>query len=140
MVAIAAVTVLLAGTGAVSGTGQGKRPPTATLATFAGRWTGHTRVLKVHRDGRATESIYSGCCSPQLNLTLLLSHPRGTPADASVHARVTGVWIRDKAAFTRQHPGPQVGDIGTLRLRRAVIYDPFTHTDYCSSGGTRSGA
>ena len=107
---------------------------------FSGRWTGHTRVLTVHRDGRATESIYSGCCDPVLNVTLLLSRPRGTPTDASARVRVTGVWIRDKAAFSAQHPAPRVGQIGALRLRRAVIYEPFTNTNYCSRGVSKCGA
>jgi hypothetical protein len=112
----------------------------ATLTTFAGRWTGHTRFLTVHRNGRATEVIYSGCCSPVLNLTLTLSRPSGTPANATVRVRVTGVWLRSGADSADRRGAPRVGASADLRLRHAVIYEPFTKTDYCSAGGSKCGA
>lgn len=138
--AIMLVVAVAATAGSASGSGYAARPAGITLATFAGRWTGHTRFLRVRRDGRATEVIYDGCCDPVLNLTLQLSRPTGTPADASARAVVTGVWVRDRTAFTTQHPAPHVGEAGTLRLRHSVIDEPFTETTYCAAGGTRCGA
>lgn len=139
-VAVGVIAATLASASAALGAERAAGHPKATLATFAGRWTGHTRSLRVHRDGHATESIYSGCCDPVLNLTLLLSRPTGTPTDASVRVRVTGVWIRDKSAFNARHPAPHEGELGTLHLKHAVIYEPFTGTNYCSAGGSKCGA
>ncbi len=135
-----AVGVVLTGPSLALAGVRAAPPHRATLATFAGRWTGHTRFLRIRRGGRATEVIYSGCCNAELNLTLRLSRPNGTSTDASAHALITGVWVRDRAAFNARHPAPRLGATGRLLLKHAVIYEPFTHTNYCSVGGSKCGA
>ena len=70
---VAAIIVLLA----LSPAGVAQ-PPKATLATFSGQWTGHTRSFLVTRAGRATEVVDDGCCTRVLAITLQLSKPAGT--------------------------------------------------------------
>src|SRR3954451_2519200 len=104
----------------------------ATLATFAGTWYGHTRGLVITRHGHAKESIGDGCCDPIVDLTLRLSHARGTRSNATVRARVTSVHVHNRRAFTRSNPPPRVGERRRLRLRHGVIKEPITRTNYCS--------
>ncbi len=111
----------------------------ATLATFAGRWLGHTRSLRITRKGYANESIGSGCCDPVIDLKLRLSRPRGTSRNASVSARVTAVRVHDKRAFTKANPAPHVGETRGLRLKHGVITEPLTHTNYCDRAAGRRG-
>ena len=111
----------------------------ATLAAFTGTWIGHTRGLTVRRGGHATESIYSGCCDPALNLTFRLSRPQGTENDATASARVTGVWVRDRTAFTRAYPSPHVGEVRVIRLRNGVVSETLTGTNYCDSRAENEG-
>ena len=110
-----------------------------TLGTFAGTWIGHTRGLVISRRGRAKESIYSGCCDPVLNLTFRLSRLHGTAADATASATVSGVWVRDKTAFTNKYPAPHVGETRTLRLRNGVITETLTGTNYCNNKADEHG-
>ncbi len=114
-------------------------PRRAHLTTFAGVWVGHTRELRIARDGRATEAIGDGCCDPVLNVTFRLSHPGGTPENATAVATVTGVWVRDRSVFGSTRP-PRVGERRTIRLRNGVIDDTLTGTTYCSSGVGTCGA
>jgi hypothetical protein len=60
---------------ALAGCGSDK----ATLATFAGHWQGHGRGVIIAKDGRASESIYTGCCHLAIAVQFQLSRPRGTP-------------------------------------------------------------
>lgn len=137
---VVAIVVVLAAASVARNDVRAGSPQRATLATFAGRWTGHTRFLRIRRDGRAAEVLYSGCCNAELNLTLRLSRPNGTSTDASASVLITGVWVRDRAAFNALHPAPRLGATARLLLKHAVIYEPFTHTDYCSVGGSKCGA
>jgi hypothetical protein len=118
---------------------QRQAPGKATLATFAGTWIGHTRGLRIRRDGHATESIYSGCCDPALNLTFRLSRPGGTTNNATATALVTGVWVRDRNAFTKAYPPPQVGEVRVIRLRNGVIGETLSGTDYCDTNAENEG-
>jgi len=111
----------------------------ATLGTFTGNWIGHTRGLVIRHGGHATESIYSGCCDPMINLTFRLSRPRGTTQDASVTATVTGVWIRDRSAFTKAYPAPHVGEVRVLRLRHGVLTETLTGAVYCDNEAENAG-
>lgn len=101
-------------------------------AAFAGTWVGHTRVLRINRSGRAKESIGSGCCDPVVDLELHLSRPRGNARRASIRARVTAVHVHDGSAYSDEYPAPHVGQTRRLRLRRGVITEPITGTNYCN--------
>jgi hypothetical protein len=131
------VLLVAAATWAISDASSGhasraeSSPESATLATFAGRWLGHTRGLRITRTGHATESIYSGCCDPALNVTFRLSQPRGTPMIAAATATATGVWVRDKGAFTKGSSPPHVGETRTVRLRNGVLTESLTGATYC---------
>ena len=114
-------------------------PKRATLATFTGGWIGHTRGLNIRRGGHATESIYSGCCDAVLNLTFRLSRPEGTTTNASVSATVTGVWIRDRSAFTKAYAPPHLGEVRVLRLKNGVITEPLTGANYCNTQAENAG-
>jgi len=111
----------------------------ATLGTFTGSWIGHTRGLVIRRGGHATESIYSGCCDPVIKLTFRLTRPRGTTRNASVTATVTGVWIRDRSAFTKAYPAPHVGEMRVLRLRHGVLNETLTGANYCDNEAENAG-
>jgi hypothetical protein len=103
----------------------------ATLRTFAGTWQGHSRGLTITRDGRAKESIYSGCCDRVIEIEFRLSRPRGTSQAATAIATVTAVRIRDTSYYGNAHPAPHVGESRTLRLREGVMTESLTGTTYC---------
>jgi hypothetical protein len=133
---IAAVCVL--GLSAFPGGALGQRAPEpaahaarATVATFAGQWTGHTRELTILRSGKAHESVGDGCCDELIKLDLQLSHPRGMSRRATARVRVVKVQILDPEAFTGALKAPRVGSVGTLRLRDGVIHEPFIRATYC---------
>ncbi|HTN23312.1 MAG TPA: hypothetical protein VL120_04960 [Solirubrobacteraceae bacterium] len=112
---------------------------TATVATFAGSWFGHTRSLKITRGGIASESIGLGCCDPVVDLRLKLSHPRGTNHVASVAVRVTKVVIRDPSNYSASNPAPRVGQTGRFKLRFGVITETLTGTNYCNQAAGLKG-
>jgi hypothetical protein len=73
--------------------------------------------------------VYLGCCTHVINLSFRLSRVRGTYSVAHARARITHVHV-----FTRGilHPGPpHVGQVGTLRLKRGIITEPFLGGIYC---------
>jgi hypothetical protein len=113
---------------ALAGCGSDK----ATLATFAGTWQGHGRVLRITRAGLAKESVDFGCCDVVLAIKFRLSRPRGTPRAATAMATVTAVRVGDRSAFTKANPAPHVGESRTIRLRDGVITETLTGTNYCS--------
>jgi hypothetical protein len=125
---------------AVSHSAVGASPRRASLATFAGYWWGHTRGLRIMRDGHAAESIFSGCCDRVINVDFRLSRPRGTSQAAAAIATVTAVWVRDRSAFTAAHPAPQVGETRTIRLRDGVISESLTGASYCAPRVDKCGA
>ena len=109
----------------------------ATLATFGGSWYGHTRGLNITSDGRANESIGSGCCDPVIDLELRLTSPTGTSSDASVTAIVVAVTVRDPTAYSSSNPPPRVGERTRLRLSSGVITEPLTQTNYCGDAAPK---
>jgi hypothetical protein len=111
----------------------------ATIATFVGGWIGHTRSLSIRPGGHATESIYSGCCDPVINLTFRLSRPGGTTTDATALATVTGVWVRDRTVYTTASPAPHVGERRTVRLRDGVLDETLTGAPYCDHQAENAG-
>jgi hypothetical protein len=103
----------------------------AGLGSFAGRWQGHGRGLTIKKDGRASESIYTGCCYLAIAVKFQLSRPRGTPSAASATATVIAVRIGDKSWFTKAHPPPHVDESRRIKLRDGVITETLTGTPYC---------
>ena len=103
----------------------------ATLATFAGRWTGHIHTLVVTRSGTAREVIYDTCCRLVIRLSFVLSRPRGTSQIASATGTITSVQIGKfwASPFRR----PRVGEQLTLRLRGGAIREGLTGELYCGS-------
>lgn len=106
----------------------------ATLATFAGKWQGHTRGLVISRTGAARESVYSGCCTFGLAVRFQLSHPKGTATAARATATVTAVRIGHGTVFTEENPRPRVGETRTVNLKDGVITESLTGIDYCRPG------
>jgi hypothetical protein len=111
----------------------------ATLSTFAGTWTGHTRILRISRSGDALEHLDNGCCDHVMDLRFDLSHVRGTRTNASATAKVTKVRVLDPSAFVAGYQPPHVGEVHTLRLRHGVITEPFTTVTYCNFAAGASG-
>lgn len=109
----------------------------ATLATFAVSYYGHDRGLGITRDGRAQESVNSGCCFRVIDLRFRLSQPHGTPRNAAAVATVTGVRLRKRSMWPKSIPIPRVGERRTLRFRNGVLTESLTGTTYCapSRGG-----
>jgi hypothetical protein len=106
--------------------------PPATLATFAGYWSGHTRGLQITRTGHAQENVDDGCCHRVVNIQYELSDPRGVTSDATVRARVTAVRLYNKAIYwTNRSRRPRVGQVARLRLKNHVITDPITDQIFC---------
>ena len=86
--------------------------PRATLATFAGYWYGHTRGLAIR-------------------ISYRLARPRGTTTDALVRIRVTSVRLYNKAIYWKGKPRPRVGQVGTLRVKKNLVFDSITDTYFC---------
>jgi hypothetical protein len=102
----------------------------ATLATFAGTWSGHTRVLRITRKGAAKEAIGDGCCDEIIDLRLQLSHPLGTTRQATALARITAIQWHDRTGWSGAVP--HVGEVRRLRLKNGVITETLTGTNYCN--------
>ena len=109
-------------------------PATASavsLSTFVGEWGGHTRGLTISHKGRGVETIGDGCCDEIIDLTFRVSRPRAGAHGALATITVTSVKVHDKSAFTKAHPAPHVGSVGTLRLAHHVLHESLTRTIYC---------
>jgi hypothetical protein len=100
----------------------------ADLAVFAGRWYGHERSLRISPKGRAKMVVYLGCCSHIIDLWFQLSRVRGTYSVARARARVTRVHVFDRHIAGN---GPHVGQVGTLRLKRGYMVEPFGGWNFC---------
>jgi alpha-tubulin suppressor-like RCC1 family protein len=100
----------------------------ADLDVFAGRWFGHERSLTISRKGRAKMVVYLGCCSHIIDLWFQLSQVRGTYSVAHARARVTRVHVFNRHIAGH---GPHVGQVGTLRLNRGYMVEPFSGWNFC---------
>ena len=99
------------------------------LEVFSGRWDGHARTLRITRKGRAKMATSLGCCTRVIDLSFRLSRVRGTYSTARARARVTRVRVFDAGVLGRHVP--RVGQVGTLRLKRGIIREPFLGWDFC---------
>lgn len=101
--------------------------PAATLATFAGRWGGHTRELAVDPTGRGRESVDDGCCTRVYASSFRILSVHGTLTRAVAVYRVT--------AFRRYDPSVRrvrPGAVGTLLLRNGIVTNALTGQVFCS--------
>jgi hypothetical protein len=101
--------------------------PPAKLATFAGRWGGHTRGLSITSTGRGRESAHGGCCTRVYELTFQILSVTGTLTRATAVYRVV--------SFKRYESGVrrlQVGDIGKLVLKDGIVTNTLTRDFFCS--------
>lgn len=71
-----------------------------------------------------------GCCVHVINMSFRLSRVRGTYSSARARVRITRVHVFDKSLFGAARP-PHVGQVGTLRLKHAVITEPFLREIFC---------
>lgn len=112
----------------------------ATVRTFAGDWYGHTRGLVISKHGHGQESIGNGCCDEVIKLRFHLSAVRGGARHASAKARVTHVHVYDHSYYSRSNPPPHVGEVRRITLRRGVINEKITGTNYCNMHADMTGA
>jgi hypothetical protein len=104
-----------------------KRPPTATLATFAGRWGGHTRGLSITPTGRGRERSDAGCCTRVYELTFKILSVTGTLTRATAVYRVA-TFKRYESRVKPLH----VGDVGKLALKNGIVTNTLTDDFFCS--------
>jgi hypothetical protein len=103
------------------------RPPPATLATFAGRWGGHTRSLSITSAGRGREDADDGCCTRVYHLTFQILSVKGTLTRATAVYRVTS-FKRYESGVRMRH----VGDVGKLVLNEGIVINNLTGDSFCS--------
>ena len=99
----------------------------ASLATFAGRWGGHTRGLSITASGQGREFADSGCCHREYRLTFRIVSVGGTLTRATAVYRVT--------SFRRYERGIEAlraGEVGRLRLRDGIVTNTLTDDFFCS--------
>src|SRR5258708_29407990 len=113
-------------------------PPTpkATLATFAGRWGGHTRGLSITSAGRGSESANDGCCTRVYGLTLQILHVTGSPT------RATAVYpVESSKSYRSGVRRLHAGEVGKLVLKDGIVTNTLTSDFFCSDaawGATRA--
>jgi hypothetical protein len=101
--------------------------PSASFATFAGWWGGHTRGLPVTLRGRGREYVDAGCCTRAYELRFQILSVSGTIVRATAVYRVT--------SFRRYENGVRklhVGDVGKLVLRNGIVTNTLTQAFFCS--------
>jgi hypothetical protein len=101
--------------------------PKATLATFAGRWGGHTRRLSVTSTGRGSENADDGCCTRVYELTLQILSVTGSLTRATAVYRVES-WRHDESGLRRLH----AGEIGKILLKDGIVTNTLTSDFFCS--------
>jgi hypothetical protein len=101
--------------------------PTAKLATFAGRWGGHTRGLLITSAGRGRESADAGCCTRVYELTFQILSVTGSLTRATAVYRVASL-KRYESGVRRFH----VGDVGKLMLKDGIVTNTLTGDFFCS--------
>jgi hypothetical protein len=104
-----------------------RTPPTSTLATFAGRWGGHTRGLSITSAGRGQESADAGCCTRVYELGLQIISVKGALTRATAVYRVTS--YRRYDSETRKL---RVGELGRLILKNGIVTNTLTDDFFCS--------
>jgi hypothetical protein len=132
------LAIALAASVATVGGAKGATRP-ATLATFAGGWSGHDRGMTINRWGRGFAQVNWGAGCPCFGVAFQLSHVEGTAENATA----TEIVVRLYGWRPTPPPLPRIGQHAMLRLRQGVIQESFTRTDYCgpeAKGPTECGA
>ena len=110
------------------------------FAALVGTFKGHTRTLRISKDGLVTETQFSGCCTRVITLTYQLSEPRttgkGAQAVTTAQALLTKV-VYDKSAMTSKPP--KVGSKGTITIKDGIVTTPFVTTTYCDRTAAKKG-
>jgi|GEM_PF-3539376 len=101
--------------------------PKATLATFAGRWGGHTRGLSITSTGRGRESADDGCCTRVYELTFQILSVTGSLTRATAVYRVESL-KRYESGVRRLHTGA----VGKLVLKDGIVTNSLTSDFFCS--------
>lgn len=101
--------------------------PKATLATFTGRWGGHTRGLSITSTSRGSESADDGCCTRAYELTFQILSVTGSLTRATAVYRVVS-WKRYESGVRRLH----AGDVGKLLLKDGIVTNTLTSDFFCS--------
>ena len=107
--------------------GQSAPAPAASLATFAGKWGGHTRGLSIAANGRGSEFADDGCCTRAYRMTFQILSATGTVTRATARFRVT--------SFSRVERGVKLrhtGDVGRLLLRNGIVTNTLSGVYFCS--------
>jgi hypothetical protein len=125
----AALGIFLVGGAQLAGGAGGK----VTLRTFAGEWQGHDRFLTITSAGRGAETVLDSCCQRAVTVRFQISKVWGTIERPLASAAVTYVHVYDPSDFTKQHPAPHVGQVGTLRIAQGVLYEPMAGDTYCNA-------
>ncbi len=110
------------------------------FATLVGTFRGHTRSLRVTKDGLVTETQYSGCCQKVVTLVYQLSEPRTTGTGATAVTTAQAVLTKstyDKLAMTTAPPKP--GTTGTITVKNGVVTTPFVSSTYCDKTAAKKG-
>jgi hypothetical protein len=125
------LSLTLLGVAVLAGCGGGS---SVRVGKFAGDWGGHDRALAISREGRGVETIDSGCCHHAVTLRFRLTRVSGTTKRPTARAVVSYVHVYPGAGFTKKYPPPHVGEVGTLRIVKGVLYEPLgTQGDtYCN--------
>jgi hypothetical protein len=126
---VAAIGASLLGGAQIAG-GAGAN---ATLASFAGGWQGHDRILTVTGAGRGAETVLDSCCEHAITLRFQITRVWGTSQRPLASADVTYVHVYDRGDFSKQHPAPHLDQVGTLRIVQGVLYEPLAGDTYCNA-------
>lgn len=102
-------------------------PPVASLATFIGRWGGHSRGLSITSSGRGSEIANDGCCVHSYRMTFQILSVRGTLTRANAAYRVTS-FRRYDSEVPRLHGG----EVGKLALNNGIVTNTLTRDFFCS--------
>jgi hypothetical protein len=110
------------------------------FAGLVGTFRGHTRSLRVTKDGLVTETQFSGCCQKVISLTYQLSEPRTTGKGAKAVTTATALLTKvsyDKKTYGSKPPKP--GATGTIIIKNGVVTTPFASTTYCDRAAGKKG-
>ncbi len=120
--------VLLGAAQLASGSGG-----SVTLKTFAGGWQAHDRFMTISGTGRGVETVLDSCCQHAITVHFQISKVWGTAKQPMASAKVTYVRLYDPSDYSKQHPAPKVGRVGTLRIVQGVLYETLAGDTYCNN-------
>lgn len=127
-----------------SETATGSALPTPTVSMtnqatsfgpFVGRYVGHTRSLRIDRNGIGVEQVGDGCCHPLYDATYQLTDLTRKPWGWVAGFRILKVKVHDSKEVG---PAARVGATGTLTLRRnGLITSSIDDQTFCTGEAAR---